>query len=68
MQNDSHQLLEETISGYATYRETGRRADADHVSSSYTLLPVWLLSTRYKGEEYLFAMNGQTGKRRESCR
>lgn len=62
MQNYSHQLLEETISGYATYRETGRRADADHVSSSYTLLPVWLLSTRYKGEEYLFAMNGQTGK------
>jgi hypothetical protein len=26
------------------------------------LLPVWLLSTRFEGNNYLFAMNGQTGK------
>ena len=29
---------------------------------SYALLPVWLLSTRWNGQNYLFAMNGQTGK------
>ena len=29
---------------------------------SYALLPVWLLSTRWNGENFLFAMNGQTGK------
>lgn len=34
---------------------TGERAD-------YVLLPVWMLNTRYKGKDYLFAMNGQTGK------
>lgn len=28
----------------------------------YALLPVWMLSTRYKDKNYLFAMNGQTGK------
>ena len=28
----------------------------------YALLPVWLLSTQWKGKNYLFAMNGQTGK------
>ncbi len=28
----------------------------------YALMPVWLLSTSWKGEKYLFAMNGQTGK------
>ena len=28
----------------------------------YALFPVWLLSTQWKGENYLFAMNGQTGK------
>lgn len=28
----------------------------------YVLLPVWLLNTKYKGKNYLFAMNGQTGK------
>ena len=26
------------------------------------LFPVWLLSTSWRGENYLFAMNGQTGK------
>ena len=29
---------------------------------SYALLPVWLLATRWNGQNYLFAMNGQTGK------
>ena len=28
----------------------------------YAFLPVWLLSTQWNGENYLFAMNGQTGK------
>ena len=25
-------------------------------------MPVWMLSTRWKGQSFLFAMNGQTGK------
>ena len=29
---------------------------------SYVLLPVWMLSTRWNGKSFLFAMNGQTGK------
>ena len=28
----------------------------------YALLPVWLLSTQWQGKNFLFAMNGQTGK------
>ena len=28
----------------------------------YALLPVWLLSTKWKDKDFLFAMNGQTGK------
>lgn len=28
----------------------------------YALLPVWMLNTKWNGKEYLFAMNGQTGK------
>ena len=26
------------------------------------LLPVWMLHTKWKGKDYLFSMNGQTGK------
>ena len=29
---------------------------------SYALLPVWTLSTEYKGQKYLYVMNGQTGR------
>jgi hypothetical protein len=29
---------------------------------SYTLLPVWILNTKYNDENYQFIMNGQTGK------
>ncbi len=29
---------------------------------NYVMVPVWILSTRYKGTPYTFVMNGQTGK------
>ena len=28
----------------------------------YALLPVWMLHTKWNGKDFLFAMNGQTGK------
>ena len=28
----------------------------------YALYPVWLLNTTWNGNQYVFAMNGQTGK------
>lgn len=28
----------------------------------YALLPVWMLHTKWKGQDFLFAMNGQTGR------
>ena len=31
-------------------------------TAHYALLPVWLLSTKWRDKTYLFAMNGQTGK------
>lgn len=31
-------------------------------STKYVMLPVWLLYCNYKDKDYLFAMNGQTGK------
>jgi hypothetical protein len=34
----------------------------DRGKVSYALLPVWMLNTKWKNKNYLFAMNGQTGK------
>ena len=30
--------------------------------AKYALYPVWILTTKWQGKNYLFAMNGQTGK------
>lgn len=51
-----------TIEGYATVtKETGSIRLKDG-KVTYALFPVWLLSTTWNGQNYLFAMNGQTGK------
>ena len=31
-------------------------------AESYALLPVWMVNVKYKDKQYLFAVNGQTGK------
>lgn len=36
--------------------------DVDIKKTEYALMPAWLLYTKYKDKDYLFAMNGQTGK------
>lgn len=56
------QALRDTVTGYGacvTEREdiTLRRGKVH-----YALLPVWMLSTKWRGQDFLFAMNGQTGK------
>ncbi len=41
---------------------TSSNSNADSLTSKYTMLPVWLFHTKYKGENYVYAVNGQTGK------
>lgn len=55
-------LLRSDVIGYdmVTTQESHGQASFDKVS--YALLPVWMLTTRWKDKNYLFAMNGQTGK------
>ena len=36
--------------------------DFENKGVKYALMPVWMLSTKWKGQNFLFAMNGQTGK------
>ena len=54
--------LEDSVKGYTScVRETGE-VSVQRGKVHYALLPVWLLSTKWHGKSYLFAMNGQTGK------
>ena len=54
--------LNATTGGYTTCSPVGQRIAMPRYQAHYALLPVWMLSTRYNGKSYLFAMNGQTGK------
>ena len=54
--------LRKTVIGYHTV--TTRHTDCEILRGKvhYALLPVWLLNTKWNGKNFLFAMNGQTGK------
>jgi len=51
-----------TIRGYTTLTQEYSNIDLKKGDARYALMPVWLLSTKWQGNNYLFAMNGQTGK------
>ena len=54
--------LRNTVIGYETVAEVRRAIHLNRGKVHYALLPVWLLHTKWNGTDYLFAMNGQTGK------
>ncbi len=51
-----------TVSGYATLLREHADINLKKGEIKYALMPVWLLSTKWADKNYLFAMNGQTGK------
>ena len=52
--------LRETVTGYDSC--TLKQIDLKRGKVHYVLLPVWMLHTKWNGQDFLFAMNGQTGK------
>ncbi|MBQ3010997.1 MAG: hypothetical protein IJD81_07375 [Oscillospiraceae bacterium] len=62
MENSAMDAMTNTVVGYETCIPTARRVKAVREDAAYALMPVWMLNTKYKGKDYLFAMNGQTGK------
>ena len=51
-----------TTKGYTTLKREYSKIDLKKGDIKYALLPVWMLSTKWKDKNFLFAMNGQTGK------
>ena len=60
--NSMEQLLAPSLLGYSTVVPVGKNLQIKHSKANYVLFPVWMLTSRYKGKTYFFAMNGQTGK------
>lgn len=51
-----------TIHGYATVIPDGGNIFLSDAKVSYGMYPVWILHTKWNEKDYMFAMNGQTGK------
>jgi len=51
-----------TVAGYATVTPEYRGVYLKKSVVKYALMPVWVLCTTWRDKNYLFAMNGQTGK------
>ena len=62
IQSSTEEAFSRTTTGYHTVipENTNIRLSGGRVR--YALLPVWILTTRWKDKVYTFAMNGQTGK------
>lgn len=56
------QLLQDTMSGYSGVVVQHYDDTTELESWNYTLLPVWIVTYKYKDKIYPFAINGQTGK------
>ena len=54
--------LRNTVEGYEVCFPRGESANIRGGKVHYALLPVWMLNTKWQGKDFLFAMNGQTGK------
>ena len=62
MQNSVSSELSASITGYNSVSTLSENIHIDYTAKHYALLPVWMLHTKWQGKDYLFAMNGQTGK------
>ena len=51
-----------TVSGYATVVPENSEVSFSDGRVRYSLLPVWMLNIQYEGQNYRYAINGQTGK------
>jgi len=62
MKNSTAAALHDTLGGYTGVQTLSEQIDPRTLEPHYALLPVWMLHTRWKEQDFLFAMNGQTGK------
>jgi uncharacterized Zn finger protein (UPF0148 family) len=54
--------LRATVQGFESCTPVNEQSILMRGKVHYALMPVWLLNTKWQGKDFLFAMNGQTGK------
>lgn len=60
--NDSESLLNETILGYTTCVPLHKDIRIERQKARFALMPVWVYRYNFRGKDYVYHVNGQTGK------
>lgn len=62
VKRDSHELIQSTVGGYATLTNVNENINLTKKRVRYALLPVWEYVFNFRGKDYQYHVNGQTGK------
>ncbi len=54
--------MQEAVKGYDSIIKKGESINLTGGKSEYAMLPVWMMSGKFEGKTYHFAVNGQTGR------
>ncbi|MCQ2539434.1 MAG: hypothetical protein MJ114_03185 [Acetatifactor sp.] len=60
--NTFQAMLRDTVKGYDSVNVEHSNTVITEGKVTYALMPVWLLATKWNDKNFLFAMNGQSGK------
>ena len=58
----TRRALRNDVNGFDSVEEKDGNVSVKQGKITYALMPVWLLNTKWDGQDFKFAMNGQTGK------
>ena len=62
IKKSTEQAFEKTVKGYASVSVSSSSVRLSNGKVRYALFPVWILNTSCDEKNYVFAMNGQTGR------
>lgn len=62
VRSSAQEAFGETVENYTSVVAENVNLNITNGSCRYALYPVWILNTNWNGNNYIFAMNGQTGK------
>ena len=54
--------FEKSVTGYTTVKAESSFVNVGSGKVSYSLMPIWILNTKYNAQNFQFMMNGQTGR------
>ena len=61
-ENTAIDQIRNSVGGYESVTVINKKVRHSNDKVTYAFMPVWVLSTKWRDKNYIFAMNGQTGK------